>query len=83
MEPLYNWDSEGEWTLKALPNVVDWFERARGAAWNSQLVRDYEFDKRKLSAIYQFAQAMPVLFVPSSYTKVDVNNKRKRDDVQA
>ena len=29
MEPLYDWDSEGEWTLKALPYVIDWFERAK------------------------------------------------------
>ena len=35
MEPLFELDSEGEWTLKALPHVIDWFERAREVALNS------------------------------------------------
>ena len=28
MKPLFELDSDGEQTLKALPHVVDWFERA-------------------------------------------------------
>ena len=39
----------------------------------------YNIDERKLSAIYQFAQAMPLLFVPVPYDKGD-DNKRKRND---
>ena len=41
---------------------------------------DYCVDERKLSAIFQFAKAMPLLFVPISCIKVDDhrNNKRKR-----
>ena len=37
--------------------------------------------KKKLNAIYQFTQAMPLLFVPaSSRTKVN-DKKRKQDDI--
>lgn len=38
----------------------------------------YEVDRRKLSAIYQFAQAMPSLFVPVPHAK-GVDKKRKRN----
>ena len=31
MEPLFEWVADGEQTLKALPYVIDWFERAREA----------------------------------------------------
>ena len=43
----------------------------------------YNFDERKLDTIYQFAQAMPLLFVPASHIKGGESNnniKRKRDD---
>jgi len=81
MSPLFELDAkEGEQNLKGLPYAIAWLERAREAAGDG---RSYEFDKRKLSAIYQIAQAMPVLFVPASHTKSDDNKKRKRDDVQA
>ena len=80
MKPLFELDAkEGEQNLKGLPYAIAWLERAREVAGDG---RSYEFDKRKLSAIYQFAQAMPVLFVPSSHTKADDNKKRKRDNVQ-
>jgi len=38
---------------------------------------EYNLDARKLSAVYQFAQAMPLLFVPASHTE-EVGKKRKR-----
>ena len=75
MEPLYNWDSDGEWTLKALPYVVDWFDIAREVVCLDDY--DYQADEKKLSAIYQFARSMPLMFVPSSHTKVG-DKKRKR-----
>ena len=28
MEPLFDWDIDGEWSLKSLPYVVEWFDRA-------------------------------------------------------
>ena len=73
MEPLFNLD--GENNLKALPYAVDWFERAkiavaeerRGYYYNvdQNMISAIHIDQRKLSAIYQFARAMPLLFVPS------------------
>ena len=101
MEPLYGWDSEEELTLKALPYVVAWFERASGAVaevssyeeltdceeedsdeerfgFASQAVeREKSVETKKLSALYQFARSMPLMFVPSSHTKVG-DKKRKR-----
>lgn len=68
MSPLYNLDveEEDEQNLKGLPYVVAWFERAKGAV--DQAAWKKEIDRRKLSSIYQFAQAMPFLFAPASYT---------------
>ena len=78
MEPLFIWNvegDEGERDLKALPHVMAWFERAKEVAY---AVGCYNVDQMKLSAIYQFARAMPLLFVPTSHIKVD-NKKRKMD----
>ena len=38
----------------------------------------YHVEERKLSAVYQFVQAMPLLFVPASHSK-RVDKKRKRN----
>ena len=74
MAPLFELDAkEGEQNIKALPYVVDWFGRDMGA-----LEVKYNLVERKLSAIYQFAKAMPLLFVPSSHIKDGGNKKRKR-----
>lgn len=74
MEPLFVWnvEGEGERDLKALPYVMAWFERARA-------VGSYNVDQMKLSAIYQFARAMPLLFVPASHVKGENNKKQKMD----
>ena len=69
MGPLFLWDMEGEWSLKALPYVVAWYERATEAS-------SYNVAKQNLTAIYQFARAMPILCIPSSQMKMD-NKKRK------
>ena len=61
VEPLFQWDAEGEQTLKALPHVVNWFERAKVVAAADN--EGYNINKRKLSVIFQFAKAMPWLFV--------------------
>ena len=72
IEQLFEWDSEGEWSLKALPYVIAWFERATEAIVSA---RDKEWliipinrvvSLQKLSAIYQFAQAMPLLFAAAT-----------------
>ena len=73
MEPLFEWDLEGELTLKALPYVIAWFDLAiKEALLNT--------DGEKLSAIFQFAKAMPLLFVPPSHVKKDDKKKQKRSD---
>ena len=80
MEPFFEWnmEGEGERDLKALPYIIAWFERV-----HEVVVYDvdaetlwYEVVKRKLSAIYQFVHAMPLLFVPVSHIKEN-ENKRK------
>ena len=87
MNPLFGWDMEGEWTLKGLPYIIDWFNRA-AVAVNDRGTRrvarakdrvNYNVDQKKLSAIYEFAKAMPSLFIPTSHTTVDEDdNKKKR-----
>lgn len=76
MEPLFELDAEeGERNLKALPYVVDWFGRAKLADVRGK----YNVEQRKLSAIHQFAKAMPLLFEGIKAIELD-DKKRKRDD---
>ena len=76
MDPMFEWDAEGEQSLKALPYVVGWFERA-GVAIADNDGESYHVEEKTLSAIFQFAKGMPLLFVPTSHIKVD-DKKRKR-----
>ena len=78
MEPFFEWDAEGEQTLKALPHVIKWFERARLAVANDE--EDYRVEDQKLSVIFQFSKAMPLLFEGIVNIRVAVNSKRKRSD---
>ena len=80
MEPLFEWDAEGEQTLKALPYVIDWFERAEEAIAGAFDREDYHVEEKKLSAIFLFAKAMPLLFVHPSNIKEE-SKKRKRNDM--
>jgi len=85
MEPFFAWDVEGELTLKGLPYVLAWFEKARRAVIVNE--EGYEDDtdgekecnveKRKLLAIYEFAKAMPLRLVPASSIKTG-DKKRKK-----
>ena len=64
MEPLFELDTEDdERNLKALPHVIDWFDRRARETTRNRLVPKC-IRTRKLSAIFQFARAMPVEFVP-------------------
>ena len=74
MTPFYEWNMEGdgERDLKALPYVVAWFDRAEEAVAGDEDVESYNIRAKMLSAIYQFACDMPLLFVPASH-----NIKRK------
>ena len=77
MEQLFQWDSEGEQTLKALPHVINWFGRAKVVAAADD--EDYNIERRKLSAIFQFTKAMPLLREGVVNVRVDPK-KRKRSD---
>ena len=61
-KPLFEWDLEGEQTLKALPYIVDWFGRAKKAVAGDEENCYRLLEERKLSAILQFSKAMPLLF---------------------
>jgi len=63
MEPLFELDSEvDERKPKALPSVIDWFDR-RGRESNQNEEVTNRINARQLSAIFQFARAMPLKFV--------------------
>ena len=80
--------------LKALPFVIDWFDRAEEAVAerdnsdsdDDNSISDDDGDEKErldvgkmmLSAIFQFAKAMPLLFEPISRMAVDGSRKRKR-----
>ena len=89
MEPLYDWDINGERTLKSLPHVIAWFDKAKEAVHESSVFLeseeeddyDYQVDEGKLSAIYQFALAMPLQFEPPAHTKPNDDDDKKRKRV--
>ena len=77
MGPLFDWDADGEQTLKALPYVISWFGRAEAVEKNEGT--DYHVETKKLSALFQFSRSMPLLFVPASSIKQRmILKKRKR-----
>lgn len=51
-----------EWELKVLPIAITWFDKATTCR-NADLAR---INTNKLSAIYQFARTLPLMFLPSS-----------------
>ena len=61
---LVDWIGDAEQTLKALPYIVAWFHKAREVFANSSEEEGHDVEKRMLSAIYQFARAIPTLIVP-------------------
>ena len=65
MKPFFEWDSKGERSLKALPYVMSWFDRAEKAVADDNGY-NYNIGAKILSTVFQFAQAMPLMFVPSS-----------------
>jgi len=93
VEPLFGWDESGEWSLKSLPHLLAWFEVAEAAVEynmsdydsdgdSDSSVEDegeevYDIERKKLSSIFDYAKAMPLLFVPPSHYKA-LERKRKR-----
>ena len=62
MEPLFEFvgTEDDERNLKALPYVIDWFDKAKVVIVEE--VEEYYIDERKISAIFEFTRAMPLLF---------------------
>ena len=62
MEPLFEFVSseDDERNLKALPYVIAWFDKAKVVV--AEEVDEYHIDQRKISAIFEFVRAMPLLF---------------------
>jgi len=82
VELLFEWGSEDERNLMALPYLIDWFDRASVLISNRynglsrrDLMRCYrnrdqrKLSVQKLSAIYEFSLAMPLLFDVQSMRK--------------
>ena len=80
MEPLFDLsleEEDSERNLKALPHVISWFETAKEAIIEDVPRAHYDLGIRKISAIYQFVTAMPMLFIPASLDN-GIDKKRKR-----
>jgi len=92
MEPLFKWGhreegGEDEYSLRALPYVIAWFERVTDAiaelrAWVPWERESFNTETKKLSAIYQFARSMPLLFAPVSSLEVGGVEKEESKSVQ-
>ena len=75
IEQFYQWDSEGERSLKALPHLIDWFGRAKEAVLADDEARGgavnmNQVENRKLTALYQFARDMPLLVARDESTGI-------------
>jgi len=73
MQPFFaDWISDDdEQSLKALPYIIDWLNKAARITAQSSPDMIYQYKNiklKKLSAIYEFARTMPVMFV----TDIDV-----------
>ena len=67
MQPFFaDWISDDEQSLKALPYVIDWLNKAARITAQPSPDMIYQFKNiklKKLSAIYEFAHTMLVMFV--------------------
>jgi len=80
MEPLLSVkEDDSERDLKAMPHVISWFETAREAIIEDVPRAHNDLEIKKISAIYQFVTAMPMLFVPATHHDKGVDKKRKRN----
>ena len=74
MEPLFDWDADQEQTLKALPYAIEWFGRAGDAVADIEEGENYHIENRKLSSIFQFTKAMPLLLDGVKTMRLDDND---------
>jgi len=74
IEQFYQWDLDGERSLKALPHLIAWYDRAKEAVADDDArggaVNMNQIENRKLTALYQFARDMPVLVARDESTGV-------------
>lgn len=64
MQPFFaDWILDDEQSLKALPYVIDVLNKAKAARAWSMIGQHQNIERKKLSAIYEFARTMPLLFV--------------------
>jgi len=71
MTPLFKLDiEEGEQNLKALPYVITLFENAMSIpVLQRERLNVHQIKRIKLSTMFQFARAMPILFAPTDHSK--------------
>jgi len=62
-----------EWDLKLLPIAINWFHRASGYVENNEGIDAVH--ARKLSAIFQYALAKPMMFAPVPKKKAGYKRK--------
>lgn len=91
LESMFEWDSSEERTLKGLPYLIKWYEKADtavagivnqmstdpGRRWRQPVIQAHLFRfglNVRLSAMYQFARSMPLLFEPISRMEVEEND---------
>jgi len=82
MKPLFGWKTGGEWSLRALPYVFDWYERVEEAAGEYNIC-PCEIWKLELSSMYQFARSMPLLFVPANQIKVTCKKRKRKGNIHS
>ena len=64
MQPFFaDWILDDEQSLKALPYVIDVLNKAKAARAWSMIGQHQNIKRKKLSAIYEFARTMPLMFV--------------------
>ena len=87
MQPFFaDWILDDEQSLKALPLVIDWLNEAVKALLLLQSPRGKQskhysnIERKKLSAIYQFARAMPLMFVTNIDVTYIVQNDQSQTD---
>ena len=83
MNPFFaDWIFDDEQSLKALPHVINWLNKAAKAV-KSPGHYYKNIQQKKLSAIYQFARAMPLMFVTNIDVKYIVQVQENDNTIEA
>ena len=69
-----------EWEFKALPLMINWFQRASAITMPENF--EANIGPRKLSCIYQFVRAMPELYVSTRLRKQLEDVKSKESEIE-